>query len=697
MRNMLRCAIFAVMSVLISGFVTCIAQPNFSDSRESAEYVKKQIQTADSLIVDNPQKGLDFVNEALKLLDRYPDKKLEAQALIVLCKIERNLGHDQAAFVTIHRILSSDDEEFIKIRGLAYLERGILYQKMGDYVNAYDDALTALDIFEEHGDYKQICRIKCMIAQIYKLLGDFKTAYRFFNEALNITTEYELKELYIETLLGLSRVYLDGNEPDKARERLLEVLQHDTSHLHRAQAYFIMGQTYMDQHEWDQALTTDSLALAHAQYADNLYLQSVVNNDIAYIYKIRDDYQKSLEYNNKALALRKEMGNPELIASALRNIATLHADYGFYVEAIRQFENALDIAVGIDQHEIQIDIQKKLSDIYAILGDHQTALHYLTAHIKLKDDSFDESVIHNVRQLQLDYMLEKKETENELLRRNILIHELEHKRQNIMLFSGLIIFVLFIIILILLFKRYKHSMKLTEILDEKVKERTSELREEIEVRRKVEQEVRKSLREKEVLVREIHHRVKNNLQLISSLLNLQEDEIETKEDALKAFENSRLRIISMAQIYDKLYESKLLSEIELSSYIEQLTSILLYSNREANKISFEHRLDEIRLNIDIAIPLGLILNELITNVSKHAFKGVKAGKLTILLHKKKNHYEFVVQDNGVGIPEEIDVENPTTLGLTIVSLLTQQIHGTYEIQTGNGTKIVIRFSVEGVE
>jgi len=212
-------------------------------------------------------------------------------------------------------------------------------------------------------------------------------------------------------------------------------------------------------------------------------------------------------------------------------------------------------------------------------------------------------------------------------------------------------------------------------------------------RKRVEKQISRDLQEKKVMLQEIHHRVKNNMNVMKSLVNLQFNNIRNSEDAKTAFEETRNRIFSMASVHEQLYHSSDFSEINIESYIRTLSNQLVQTYRLGKKISIEVNSESINLDINRAIPCGLILNELITNAYKHAFSDYKTGKIQISFKAFKNMtYEMSVQDNGSGLPVAIEIDQAETLGLKLINILTQQINGNLEIiRLKQGTKFVIRF------
>ena len=217
--------------------------------------------------------------------------------------------------------------------------------------------------------------------------------------------------------------------------------------------------------------------------------------------------------------------------------------------------------------------------------------------------------------------------------------------------------------------------------------------EDITQRKKVEEQIRTSLKEKEVLLREIHHRVKNNMQIISSLLNLQSKYTEDNQ-LLEAFKDSQDRIKSMSLIHEKLYQSKDLASIDFDGYIKSLANSLFRSYRtDIGNISLIIDVEDVALGIDTAIPCGLIINELVSNCLKHAFPDGK-GEVKITLHAVNDKMELAVMDNGVGISDDIDFGTTKTLGLNLVSILAEdQLNGTIELDRTRGTAIRVTFHI----
>ena len=209
---------------------------------------------------------------------------------------------------------------------------------------------------------------------------------------------------------------------------------------------------------------------------------------------------------------------------------------------------------------------------------------------------------------------------------------------------------------------------------------------------RLEQEIRTSLEEKEVLLKEIHHRVKNNLQVISSLLHLQSQHIKDHE-SLEMFRESRDRVRSMALVHERLYRSKDLAQVDFTEYIESLARHLFHSHQvDSNRINLVVEVHAFKLSIDAAVPCGLLLNELISNCLKHAFVGRERGQIKIELYPvNPGEILLSISDDGVGLPAGIEPRSGDTFGMQLITDLVDQLHGSVQSTRDAGTTIRIVF------
>ena len=210
----------------------------------------------------------------------------------------------------------------------------------------------------------------------------------------------------------------------------------------------------------------------------------------------------------------------------------------------------------------------------------------------------------------------------------------------------------------------------------------------------------KQSKEKEILLKEIHHRVKNNLQIVSSMLNLQEDTLKDEESKV-AIRDSISRVKSMALIHERLYMSNDLSSINIQDYVNSLVGHISQSQLEkVSGLEIEQDIHKIELNVDISLSLGLIINELVTNSLKHGFpqgQTFKNPMIIVSLKEIDSSLQLIVSDNGQGIPEDLDFRNTESLGLQLINTLADELEGKLELQNNQGTKFILIFNKEAEE
>jgi PAS domain S-box-containing protein len=211
-------------------------------------------------------------------------------------------------------------------------------------------------------------------------------------------------------------------------------------------------------------------------------------------------------------------------------------------------------------------------------------------------------------------------------------------------------------------------------------------------RKRVDESLKTSVREKEVLLKEVHHRVKNNMQVIVSLLNLQAN-YAGNEETVKFIQDCNARVKSMALVHERLYHSETLASIDLPDYISTLCDNL-HSSYSRGNTSLQLDVEDMDINMDVSVPLGLLLNELVTNAFKHAFPGNMPGTVKVAVrHGGANRLEFSVSDNGVGMPEGMNASEKGSLGMLLVRALVRQLGGTLEMFSDGGSTVRIGFDI----
>lgn len=333
------------------------------------------------------------------------------------------------------------------------------------------------------------------------------------------------------------------------------------------------------------------------------------------------------------------------------------------------------------KHEAYLKNLKAAEEHFVAKGNYKDA-YEISLQLKKATDSLAKNEIkQHILQARLSYdslqQAEKQRTyQKDLLQKQA---QIDNSRKLIYLvITGL---ALALLLALAFYRNYKNTQKANRVI-ELQKQETEEKKIIIE----------NSLVEKETLLKEIHHRVKNNLQIISSLLNLQANQTED-ENLKRIMAEVKNRISSMALIHQKIYQSGNLSSIDFQAYIEQMVqSMETLFNSSKKQITYNINTNGIILDIDTSIPLGLIINELLTNIYKYAFAGQDTGVVTVVLQKKNTEeMELHISDNGKGLPPDFDLNSLNSLGLKLVKGLSNQLKGTIRFENNHGTHCFITF------
>ncbi|MDX1941560.1 MAG: histidine kinase dimerization/phosphoacceptor domain -containing protein [Saprospiraceae bacterium] len=334
---------------------------------------------------------------------------------------------------------------------------------------------------------------------------------------------------------------------------------------------------------------------------------------------------------------------------------------------------------------------QRLKDTYFLLfkvdsaaGNYLSAIQHFQMHKTLNDSLFNETKSQQIEELQIQYETEQKEKNIQLLQNESQLQESRLVQANLaknITFGGI---TLLLIIVSLLYNRYRLKQRSNRQLEIQ----------QIEINQ-TNRSLQKLLEEKEWLLREIHHRVKNNLQIVMSLLNTQSFYL-VNDAALSAIRDSQHRIRSISLIHQKLYQSQNIASINMPTYIQELVEYLQDSFDTNYNIHFDLNIEPIELDVTQAVPLGLILNEAISNAIKYAFPNRK-GIINITMQQvDEENYSLIIADNGIGLPIDFDMNKHNSLGMSLMKGLSKQLNGSFEMKSKNGLTISILFIKEEV-
>lgn len=354
--------------------------------------------------------------------------------------------------------------------------------------------------------------------------------------------------------------------------------------------------------------------------------------------------------------------------------AHLYFKRGQYRKARDYFENHFMIpSFGQRALENDLAVYRRLIIIDSLLGDKASGLVHYRKYTQLLDSNFRVTKIRQAEELQVLYQTQEKENQITALNQQAKLEQANLKQATLVKNLTIAGIIAAMIIAGLLYRQARLRKKTNTVVTHK------------------NEQLQHLLTEKEWLLKEIHHRVKNNLQTVMSLLNSQSAYIDNAP-ALTAIHDSQDRVHAMSLIHQKLYSTENVSTIDMSSYIRELTSYLRDSFDTGQRVRFEFNITPLELDVSQAVPVGLILNEAITNSIKYAFPNDRNGIITIsLFNTSPNHYLLSISDNGVGMPAQPMGKRTGSLGMSLMAGLAEDLDGNLAIENDNGTRIKISF------
>ena len=576
-------------------------------------------------------------------------------------------------------------------------------QQVGTMELAKKSLLEADEMHKEAGLEAERAEIKNRIGILYRRVGDFKNSIKYFDDALQIATLYKSNNALANIYMNKANTLDETAMYDEAiKNHLLSIRIKEKNKDVRglAQSYNNIANVYNHIGQYQEALNyykltrvihenikpvnKTSIALAYnnlgqgyiaVQQLDSveyffkksiaLFLETKEQPGLALsyhnlggFYLQQKAYTNALQFLNLALEIRKEslLKNDE--ASTRNLLGVVFGKLNKPAEAEKNLLQALAL-VNNKNGRLQEEIYQSLATHYNQIGNFEKATEYQAKYFSLKDTLLSESETINILKEKANYDVEKKEIALQIAQKEKQIASLTISQQSktITFFAVVVgLLLLLAVLLFYFFKQKQKAEKLLKIKNDKI----------------------------ETLVKELHHRVKNNLQIVSGLLALQSNRLED-ESAKKAMDAGRNRVDAMALIHQKLYMDENLASVNIENYVNQLANSLATSFGFDNSVVKTNiNLNPKELDIDIAIPIGLIINELLTNSFKYAFTQIEEALVTITLKKDDNgKIDLNITDNGKGFNE--NNKKQENFGLKLVSTLVEQLNGNLTLANKNGT------------
>lgn len=575
-------------------------------------------------------------------------------------------------------------------------------------------ANQARELAIKAGNVRQQARAIKNIGISYDIKGKTDSAIFFLNQALSLAKRFNLHPSHANILTDIANAYYAAGSYELALRNHFEALHLREGYKARkeiSQSYNNIALVYRSRKDYVNALRYNQLSLQIKKELKNK--QGIVNSsiNIGSCYQYMGKYDSAVLYAKEVIKLAfvpqdihegkanlataliglNRFDEAEKILQAIypklnmdeEQAATISCQQGFGNivlyrkkpdEAIAWFTKGAAYAQKFNDREFVAAFYKLIADAYVFKNDYNSAYRFNNLHKTLTDSLLNEE---NIRQInEMNALYEKGKQDQQIGELTDKVSTTEEKAKKSLMQRNL--FLLSTVFLLLLaglaFYAY-HLFKRKNALLAKNKI-----------------EIEKSLKEKEVLMREIHHRVKNNLQVVTSLLNLQSHYI-SDEKAYSAVQAGRNRVQSMALIHQFLYrDASNLTSLKIKDYISQLLTYIEDSNeKEAVKINIQQQVDDVELDIDTVVPLGLIINELVTNAYKYAFAGKDGGTINVhFTHQPETKtYLLAVADDGIGFEPELTQKKSLSFGYRMIRAFTEKLEGKINIDVQNGTAVSI--------
>lgn len=620
---------------------------------------------------------------------------------------------------------------FLKREATAYEFIGISLSRKGDLEGALNNYKKLLELVKKQNKPLYVAHIHNDIGVVYSQKGEIDSALLYYNRGLeinrasdfkrgiiaslgnisillvkkgkyiealdilqqNMTLSKEMKDslFIVNVLFSMANIYILQDDYAEARMHYEESLQYCEA-TNDAEGKSIaldgIGSTYFEEGNYDLAKLNLKKSLKISTDIGDLFGRLESTLDLGEIARKQKDNALALDYFNQALGFSRAAGVLDLEGAALSSIGSIAFEQNRLEEALINGENALIIAKKTKDLNLLNQVAKLLADVYTQKERYKEGLEMLNLYISTKDSLVNNDQSKKIIQLTEAYKYEIKVAQDSIVNAKLQLEKdielslqkvktAQQEQQSMFLFLSLLGMMVFGIYI---YRRYQVTNKQKGIIETQKKQVDDAL-----------DEIKKRNEEKELLLKEIHHRVKNNLQIISSLLDLQSSKID--DDAARSvIADGQARVKSMALIHHKLYQHENLATINIKEYIGQLfNQIMATLTTTAPNLVLD--IDEtVSFDIDTAIPLGLILNELLTNACKYAFEEGKEGELSIRLEQKeKGRYSLEVKDNGHGMPADFNLGKARSLGLRLVRRLSKQLLGKATYKNDDGACFYIEF------
>jgi len=542
---------------------------------------------------------------------------------------------------------------------------GVCHNRNGQYKEALDHFSTALQNFEIRKDTLRMADILYQMALVHRQKTEHVKFIEYINKSYDFAQAIDYKSKIGMCLNAKLIHYTERDKIEEAEKIGLEALLifesiPDTSSM--GDVLNNLGNLKTKVELYDEALVYHRRQHELNSLINNVWGLSYSHGKLGNLYLQKGQIALADQHLNAGLEISRTLKSPYELVGSLHKTAKLYLKKKQYKKAIALGQEALDIATEKELRNPQYEVLQFLSTVYEEQGDYKKSLSLYQEYDKVKSSTLNETISRDLSEIETKYETEKKEAKIKRLSLEDQLNEERISKQRFALIGtivglGLLSFLLF------------------RIFGQK---------EQIEEQNQI---ISKSLKEKDTLLREIHHRVKNNLQVVSSLLRIQSSHT-TDEVAIDALKEGQSRVQSMSLIHQDLYQKENLTGIRMQVYLERLIRNLFDTyNISPDRIKLNSDIEDINLDVDTVVPLGLVINELITNALKYAFPNQSNGTITLSLCETSNQLILEVADNGIGMENPDEVLNGDSFGYSLINAFANKLEGELNIKADNGSSI----------
>lgn len=556
---------------------------------------------------------------------------------------------------------------------------GNTYKNKGQCQEAIMYHQKAFNASKEIGYAEQMGFSTFNMAGCYFILGDYPRALAAYLRSMGMLEDKRNKQNMMSNIsVAMGMIYAETGEYDSARlyfKKSLYIESEFQRIRRKIGAYNNLGELEALVGNYDSAQYYYQQAVSLSRTSDRKAMLVSSLNQLGGVYLHEGKKAKAYKSLEEAVVLGEQLGGKYELAYVYSNLA----DYYIAIDQPRRALEYAQKAESISDEQFLVGVKQQThlirSKAYEALGNDAQALSFYKAYVALGDSLKNEDKVREITKLNMQHEFDKTQAIQlaEQQQKDLLVAErLERERIQRYALIGLLGGVG--IVALLLWRADRRKRQTNAILANK-----NEL-------------IQHSLEEKETLLREIHHRVKNNLQVISSLLSLQSQHIQD-QGVQAAIQEGRNRVKSMAMIHQNLYQTDNLTGIEVNEYIDKLTHSLFQSyNINSDRVALKTDITPLNLDVDTVIPLGLILNELLTNALKYAFPDQQEGRIEVSLKETDQALVLQVADNGVGLPRELDPLQAPSMGYKLIRAFLAKLKGSMEVSREAGTDIKLTFT-----